>query len=105
MRGGKAELNAHAGEVSVIAKALGVKVPVSATFVEQAQVASRAVSIGSQRDDIAEHVAKFKAHQQRLMKERQDFAARELKRMRASAFDHRAGGWASDPPIGWYRAK
>jgi hypothetical protein len=51
--------------------------------------ASRVILIGSQRDEIGHHVAKFKAHQQRLIKEREDFAARELKRMRASAFDQR----------------
>jgi hypothetical protein len=51
--------------------------------------ASRVISIGSQRDEIGQHVAKFKAHQQRLIMERQDFAARELQRMRASAFDQR----------------
>ena len=86
MRDWKAELNAYGAEVSVIAKALGIEV---ATFAEPTQVPSRVVSIGSQRDEIGQHVAKFKAHQQRLIKQREDFAARELTRMRASAFDQK----------------
>ena len=87
MRDWKAELNAYAGEVSVIAKALGIEVPPPATL-ELIQ-ASRAVSIGSQRDEINQHVAKFRAYQHRLIKEREDFAAAELRRMRAIAFDQR----------------
>jgi hypothetical protein len=83
----KAELNAYAGEVSVIAKALGIEIPPPASL-EPAQ-ASRVVSLGSQRDEIKQHVAMFKAHQQHLIKQREDFAARELQRMRASAFDQR----------------
>jgi|SRR3954454_1270880 hypothetical protein len=83
----KAELNAYAGEVAVIAKALGIEVPASATL-EPTQ-AARVVSIGSLRDEIAQHVAKFKAHQQRLITEREEFAAQELRRMRASVFDQR----------------
>jgi hypothetical protein len=83
----KAELNAYTAEVSVIAKALGIEVPPPATL-EPTQP-SRVVSIGSLREGIAEHVAKFKTHQQRLIKEREDLAARELRRMRACAFDQR----------------
>ena len=71
----------------------------------QSPQASRVISIGSQGDEIRQHVAKFKAHQQRLIKEREDFAARELKRMRASAFDPGAGGEALNPKIGRYRVK
>jgi hypothetical protein len=86
MRDWKAELDAYGAEVSVIAKALGIEV---ATFAEPIQVLSGVVSIGSQRDEIGQHVAKFKVHQQRLIKEREDFDARELTRKRASAFDRR----------------
>jgi hypothetical protein len=91
MRHWKAELNAYAGEISVIANALGIEVPTPAT--SEITRASRVVSIGSQKDEIAEHVAKFKAHQQRLIKQREDFAARELTRMRASAFDQNIGAF------------
>jgi hypothetical protein len=87
MRDWIAELNAYAGEVSVIAKALGIEVPAPAKL--EPTHTSRVLSIGSQRDEIEQHVAKFKAYQQRLTKEREDFAAQELKRMRASAFDRR----------------
>jgi|GraSoi_2013_60cm_1033757.scaffolds.fasta_scaffold132334_1 hypothetical protein len=38
----------------------------------------------SEREQIVERVANFKAHQQRLMREREDYAAAELARMRAS---------------------
>jgi hypothetical protein len=86
MRNWKPEVNAYAGEVSVIAKALGIEVPTPATS-ETTQ--ARIASIGSQRDEIAQHVATFKAHQQRLIKQREGFAARELRRMRASAFDQK----------------
>jgi hypothetical protein len=72
--------------VSVIAKALGIEVPPATLEPTQA---SRVVSIGSQRDEIEQHVGKFKAHQQRLIKQREDFAVQELRRMRASAFDQR----------------
>jgi hypothetical protein len=87
MRHWKAELHAYAGEISVIANALGIEVPTPAT--SETTRAARVVSIGSQKDEIAQHVAKFKAHQQRLIKQREDFAARELTRMRASAFDQK----------------
>jgi hypothetical protein len=82
-----AELEWYAGEVSVIAKALGIEVPAPAT--SEPTQASRVISIGLLRDEIKQHVAKFKAHQQHLIKEREDFAAQELRRMRASAFDQR----------------
>ena len=58
-----------------------------ALHVAEAPQVSIFFSIRSQSDEIRQHVARFKAHQQRLIKEREDFAARELKRMRASAFD------------------
>jgi hypothetical protein len=38
----------------------------------------------SEREEIEQRVAKFKAHQQRFIKERQDYAAAELRRMSAS---------------------
>jgi hypothetical protein len=38
----------------------------------------------SEREQIVERVANFKAHQQRLIREREDYAAAELARMRAS---------------------
>jgi hypothetical protein len=80
----------------------GEAVRKASDVVEPPQV-SRVISIGSQSDEIRQHVAKFKAHQQRLIKEREDFAARELKRMRASAFG--AGGGDSIPMVGWYRVR
>ena len=39
---------------------------------------------GSEREEIARRVANFKAHQQRFMREREDYAASEFKRMLAS---------------------
>jgi hypothetical protein len=38
----------------------------------------------SEREEIARRVANFKAHQQRFMREREDYAASEFKRMLAS---------------------
>jgi hypothetical protein len=83
----KADLGAYSGEVSVIANALGIEVPPPAIL--ELTPASRVFSIGSQRDEIEQHVGKFRARQQRLIKEREDFADQELRRMRASAFDQR----------------
>ena len=38
----------------------------------------------SEREEIRQRVANFKAHQQRLIREREDFAASEWNRMLAS---------------------
>jgi hypothetical protein len=38
----------------------------------------------SEREEIGERVANFKAHQQRFMREREDYAASALRRMWAS---------------------
>jgi hypothetical protein len=38
-------------------------------------------SIKSERDEICQRVANFRAHQQRFIREREDYAAAELKRM------------------------
>jgi hypothetical protein len=40
--------------------------------------------INSERDEIRQRVANFKAHQQRFIRERKDYAASEWKRMLAS---------------------
>ena len=45
----------------------------------------RALSLRGQRDEIEQRVAKFKGHQERLIREREDYAASELKRMLARA--------------------
>jgi hypothetical protein len=39
---------------------------------------------GSERGEIARRVANFKAHQQRFIREREDYAASEFKRMLAA---------------------
>jgi hypothetical protein len=38
----------------------------------------------SERDEIEDRVAKFRAHQQHLMREREDYAKSQLERMQAS---------------------
>jgi hypothetical protein len=38
---------------------------------------------GSEREEISRRVANFRAHQERFMREREDYAASEFKRMRA----------------------
>jgi hypothetical protein len=47
-------------------------------------VQAKAPSPPAQREEIEQRVAKFKAHQQRLIRARGDFAASEWKRMLAS---------------------
>ena len=63
MTGFKTDLGALVQETMVIAKSIRVEPPVS------------------ERDEIRQRVANFKAHQERLIREREDFATSLLNRM------------------------
>jgi N-formylglutamate amidohydrolase len=79
----KADLDTLVEEAMAFAKSIRVESPMPRIVVEPNRVPS-ANSINSERADIMLHVANFKAHQQRLKREREDYAASEFKRMLAS---------------------
>jgi hypothetical protein len=79
----KADLDSLMEETMAFATSVGVEPPMPHAIVEPNRmplVNWRA----SERDEVRQRVANFKAHQQRFMREREDHAAAELKRMRAS---------------------
>ena len=79
----KADLNSLIEETMAFAKSLHVEPPMPRTIVEPN--GGPAVKwIDSEREEIRRRVANFKVHQQRLIKEREDYAASEWERMLAS---------------------
>ena len=79
----KTDLDAFVEETMAFAKSLHVEPPMSRTIVEPN--GGPAVKwIDSEREEIRQCVANFKARQQRLIKERKDYAASEWERMLAS---------------------
>jgi hypothetical protein len=87
----KADLNALIDETGGLATSVQAKAPLPPTTVEPARLPPVNWIGGAQREEIEQRVAKFKAHQQRLIRARGDFAAAECKRMLASqpsAEDH-----------------
>jgi hypothetical protein len=63
--------------------ASGAEPPVPRTIVEPNRMPLVNLN-NSERDDIRQRVANLKAHQQRFIRERKDYAASEWKRMLAS---------------------
>ncbi len=83
MFGRTAHLDMLVEETMAFAQSVRVDAPMPRSVVEP----SRSPSpdwINSEREEIGRRVANFKAHQQRFMREREDYAASEFKRMRAS---------------------
>jgi hypothetical protein len=79
----KADLDALIDQTMTLVKRTHVEHAPPRTIVE----ANRLPSVNwmsTEREEIGQHVANFKAHQQRLRREREDFAASEWKRMLAS---------------------
>jgi hypothetical protein len=77
------DLNSLVDETMAYVKSVRVEPPLPRTFVEL----NRTPTVNwrlSEREEIGQRVANFKAHQQRFLKEREDFVATEWKRMRAS---------------------
>jgi hypothetical protein len=83
MNNWKADLDALIDETMAFAKRVRAETPMPRTIVDPNRVPPINWS-KSERQEIGERVANFKAHQQRLMREREDYAASEWKRMRAS---------------------
>jgi hypothetical protein len=65
------------------AKSLRVELPMPRTIVEPHRMPP-VNRLESEREEIRQRVANFKAHQQRFIRERKDYAASEWKRMIAS---------------------
>ena len=81
----KADLNSLIEETMAFAKSVRVEPLVPRTVVEPNRLPSMNWT-GSEREEIARRVARFKAHQQRFKREREDYAASELKRMLARRY-------------------
>jgi hypothetical protein len=79
----KTELNALVEETTAFAKSLRVEPPMARTIVAPNRIPP-VKGIESEREEIRQRVANFKAHQQRFMREREDYVASEWKRMIAS---------------------
>jgi hypothetical protein len=76
----KVNLDTLIEETMAFAKSVRVEPMMPRTVVEP----NRAPPVnwtGSEREEIARRVANFKAHQQRFIREREDYAASEFKRM------------------------
>jgi hypothetical protein len=81
----KADLDTLVEETMAFAKSVRVEPTIPRTIVEPNRTPS--VSGGeSERKEIGHRIANFKAHQQRFKREREDYAASELKRMLARQF-------------------
>jgi|SRR6476661_670429 hypothetical protein len=76
----KADLDALVEETMAFTRSIHAQQPTPRTVVEPNGIPP-VKWIGSQRDEIERHVAKFKAHQQRIAQEREDYAESELRRM------------------------
>jgi hypothetical protein len=74
----KADLDALVQETMALTKSVRVEPPVPRAVVEPNWMPLN----NSERDEIRQRVANFKAHQERFAREREDFAASLLKRMR-----------------------
>jgi hypothetical protein len=77
------DLNSLIDETMAFAKSVRVEPPLPRTIVELNRMPS-VNWISSEREEIRHRVANFKAHQQRFLREREDFVAAKWKRMRAS---------------------
>jgi hypothetical protein len=79
----RADLDSLIAETMAFTKSVRVEPPMPRAIVEPNRMPLVNWRV-SERDEIKQRVANFKAHQQRFMREREDHAAAELKRMRAS---------------------
>jgi hypothetical protein len=75
----KADLEALVEETMAFTKNIRVEPPMPRTVVEPNRMPP--VNLNSERDEIRQRVADFKAHQERFAREREHFAASQLNRM------------------------
>jgi hypothetical protein len=78
----KADRDALVNETMALAKGISHERPLPKEMVERAGLKPMDWG-GPEREEISRRVANFKAHQQRFMREREDYAASVLKRMLA----------------------
>ena len=76
----RADLNSLVEETMALAKSVRAEPPMPRTVVEPNRVPP-VNWMESEREDIRQRVANFKAHQQRFIREREDYAASEWNRM------------------------
>ena len=79
----KADRNSLIEETMALAKSVRVEPSISRSVVEPNRMPPLNW-MESEREDIKQRVANFKAHQQRLIREREDYAASEWNRIRGS---------------------
>jgi hypothetical protein len=72
----KADLNSLVDETMAFVRSVRVEPPLPHTIVEPNRMPS-VNWMSSEREEIGQRVANFKAHQQRFMREREDYAASE----------------------------
>jgi len=77
------DLNSLIDETMTFVKSVRVEPPLPLSIVEPNRMPS-VNWMSSEREEITQRVANFKAHQQRFMREREDYVASEWRRMRAS---------------------
>jgi hypothetical protein len=76
-----ADFDALVQETMAITKSISVEPPIPRTIIEPNPLPA-ANRNNSERDEIRGRVANFKAHQERLARDREDYAASQIKRMR-----------------------
>jgi hypothetical protein len=76
----KADLDALVEEAMAFTKNISVQPPMPRTVIEPNRMLPVNLN-NSERDEIRQRVANFKAHQERFAQEREGFAASQLKRM------------------------
>jgi hypothetical protein len=79
----KTDLAAFVEETTAFANSLRVEPPMPHTIIEPDPIPT-VKWMDSEREEIRQRVAKFKAHQQRLIQDRKDYAASEWERALAS---------------------
>jgi hypothetical protein len=77
----QAELDALVQETMRLTKSAGIEPPIPRTVIEPNRMPPVNLN-NSERDQIRQRVANFKAHQERFAREREDFAASLVKKMR-----------------------
>jgi hypothetical protein len=82
----KADLDSLVQDTKAFVQRVHQEAPLSGTIVEPGRKPTSEWA-KSEREEIRRRVANFKAHQERFMREREDHAAAELKRMRDRLFD------------------
>jgi hypothetical protein len=80
----QAELDALMQETMRLTKSAGVEPLIPRAVIEPHRMSPVTLN-NSERDQIRQRVASFKAHQERFAREREDFAASLLKEMRGKS--------------------